>query len=153
MNDEIILDFNALCKLIKQKKLSANAEKYAYFLWLCLNDREISSACYNPATKTVEIDDMTVFVKEDTIENLLSSDGGKPFSSESIFSARSELEKADISLESIYRSGFFNIRYEQSLLGQPEDSVRIREMKRSIKCSPKELENEYENYCKIRSKT
>lgn len=153
MNDEIILDFNALSELAEQKKLSAEAEKYIYLLWLGLTEREAGSACYNPATKTVDLDDRTVFVKEEKIENRLSSDGGKPFSHEALSAARSELEKAEISPESIYKSGFFNIRYEQSLLKQPEDSVRIREMMRHIKCTVEELDFEYENYCKLRNKT
>lgn len=153
MNDEIILDFDALCKLAEQKKLSAEAEKYIYFLWLGLTEREAGSACYNPATKTVDLDDRTVFVKEEKIESCLSSDGGKPFSHEELSAVHSELEKAEISPEKIYESGFFNIRFEQSLLKQPEDSVRIREMMRHIKRTAEELDFEYENYCKMRNKT
>ncbi len=152
MNDEIILDFNALCRLAEQKKLSAEAEKYIYLLWLGLTEREAGSACYNPATKTVDLDDRTVFVKEEKIENCLSSDGGRPFSREELSAVRSELEKAESSSEKIYESGFFNIRFEQSLLKQPEDSVRIREMMRHIKRTAEELDFEYENYCKMRSK-
>ena len=152
MNDEIILDFNALCILAEQKKLSAEAEKYIYLLWLGLTEREAGSACYNPATKTVDLDDRTVFVKEEKIENRLSSDGGRPFSPEESSAVHYELEKAEISSENIYKSGFFNIRFEQSLLKQPEDSVRIREMMRNIKRSAEELDFEYENYCKLRNK-
>ena len=117
-----------------------------------MTEREAVSACYNPATKTVDLDDRTVFVKEKKIENCLSSDGGKPFSHEELSAVRSELEKAEISPENIYKSGFFNICFEQSLLKQPEDSVRIREMMRHIKRSAEELDFEYENYCKMRSK-
>lgn len=153
MNDDIILNFNALCTLTDQKKLSAAAEKYIYLLWLGLTEREIGAAFYNPATKTVDLDDRTVFVKEEKIEECLSSDGGKPLSQKSISDARSELEKADITPESIYRSGFFNFRYEQTLLNQPEDSVRIREMMRKIKCTSEELETEYKKYCEMRNKT
>lgn len=101
---------------------------------------------------TVDLDDRTVFVKEEKIENRLSSDGGRSFSHEELSAVRSELEKAEISPENIYKSGFFNIRFEQSLLKQPEDSVRIREMMRHIKRSAEELDFEYENYCKMRSK-
>lgn len=152
MNDDIILDFNALCRLAEQKKLSAEAEKYAYLLWLGLTEREAGSACYNPATKTVDLDDRTVFVKEERIGELLSADGAKPLSPEAVSAAHSELEKAEIPPEIIYRSGFFNIRYEQSLLKQPEDSVRIREMMRRIGLTAEELDFEYENYCKMRKK-
>lgn len=109
-------------------------------------------ACYNSATKTVDLDYRTVFVKEEKIESRLSSDGGKPFSHEELSAVHSELERAEISPENIYKSGFFNIRFEQSLLKQPEDSVRIREMMRHIKRSAEELDLEYENYCKMRNK-
>lgn len=119
---------------------------------LGLTECETGLACYNSATKTADLDDRTVFVKEKKIENCLSSDGGKPFSHEELSAVNSELEKAEISPENIYRSGFFNIRYEQSLLKQPEDSVRTREMMRHIKRTAEELDFEYENYCKLRSK-
>lgn len=109
-------------------------------------------ACYNSATKAVDLDDRTVFVKEEKIENRLPSDGGKPFSHEELSAVHSELERAEISPENIYKSGFFNICFEQSLLKQPEDSVRIREMMRHIKRSAEELDLEYENYCKMRNK-
>lgn len=150
MNDKIILDFNALSKLIKQKKLSPSAEKYIYFMWLGLTEREISTACYNSAAKTIGLDDRTVFVKEEAIEKFLASDNGKPFSFEELSLARYELERAEILPEDIYRSGFFNLRFEQSVLGQPEDSVCMREMKRNIKCSSKVLEKEYEKYLEMR---
>lgn len=152
MNDDIIIDFTSLCELAEQKKLSADAEKYIFLLWLGLTDREICSAYYNPAAKTVDLDDRTVFVKEEKAEERLSANGGRPFSPEELSSAHSELEKAGITPESIYRSGFFNLRFEQLLLDQPEDIVRIREMKRHIDRSSEELEKEYELYCKMRKK-
>lgn len=84
MNDEIILDFSALCRLAEQKKLSAEAEKYIYLLWLGLTEREAGMACYNPATKAVDLDDRTVFVKEEKIENCLSLSSGTSFSREEL---------------------------------------------------------------------
>ena len=151
MKSEIIIDFASLNKLTKQKNLSADAEKYIYLLWLGLTSSEISSAYYNPATRTVDMSDSTIFVKEDKIAKCLSSDGGSPLDKKSIVSAQSELEGAGISPELIYKSGFFNMRYEQSVLGQPEDIVRIKEMERHIRSSSEELEKEYESYCKSRA--
>lgn len=78
MMDEIIMDFSSLSKLANQKNISINAEKYLYLLWLGLTSSEISSAYYNPATRTVDISDSTIFVKEDKIAECLSSDGGIP---------------------------------------------------------------------------
>lgn len=149
--DEIIMDFTSLSRLAQQKKLSANAEKYIYLLWLGLTSSEISSAYYNHATRTVDISDSTIFVKEDKIAECLSLGGGSPLDKKSISDAQSELEKAGISTESIYKWGFFNMRYEQSALGQPEDIVRIKEIKRHIKESAEKLEKEYEIYSKSRA--
>ena len=141
--DKIIMDFTSLSRLAHQKKLSANTEKYIYLLWLGLTSSEISSAYYNPATRTVDISDSTIFVKEDKIAECLSSGGGSPLDKKSISDAQAELENAGISPEIIYKSGFFNMRYEQSVLGQPEDLVRIKEMGRHIKDSAEKLEKEY----------
>ena len=149
--DEIIKDFTSLSNLATQKNISVNAEKYIYFLWLGLTSSEISSAYYNPATRTVDISDSTIFVKEDKIAECLSSGGGSPLDKKSISDAQSELESAGISPELIYKWGFFNMRYEQSVLGQPEDLVRIKEMERHIKGSADKLEKEYELYSKSRA--
>lgn len=54
-------------------------------------------------------------------------------------------------LLSLYTSGFFNMRYEQSVLGQPEDIVRIKEIKRHIKENAETIEKEYELYSKSRA--
>lgn len=149
--DGIIMDFTSLSNLTTQKNISANAEKYIYLLWLGLTSSEISSAYYNPATRTVDISDSTIFVKEDKIAECLSSGGGSPLDKKSISDAQAELENADISPEIIYKSGFFNMRFEQSVLGQPEDIVRIKEIKRHINGSADKLEKEYELYSKSRA--
>lgn len=43
------------------------------------------------------------------------------------------------------------MRYEQSVLGQPEDIVRIKEIKRHINGSAEKIEKEYELYNKSRA--
>lgn len=60
---------------------------------------------------------------------------------------RSELEKVSLSADDIYKTGFFNMRFEQSELGQPEDIVRIKEMSRNIGIIAEELDKEYLLYC------
>lgn len=43
------------------------------------------------------------------------------------------------------------MRFEQSVLGQPEDIVRIKEIKRHINGSADKLEKEYELYSRSRA--
>ncbi|MGN0665500.1 MAG: hypothetical protein ACI4KF_03130 [Huintestinicola sp.] len=151
MNSDVILNFDALDKLAKQKGLSENAKRFIFLIWLGLTPAEISSANYNIITRTIEWGDRTLFVKEDKIAECLSAGGGKPLDRERISSAETETEKAGLSAELIYRSGFFNFRFEQSELKQPEDIVRIKEMKRHIGDDSEVLEKEYELYFGIRS--
>ncbi|WP_432650311.1 hypothetical protein [Huintestinicola sp.] len=150
MNSEPILDFSALNKLAEQKNLSLNAQKFIYLIWLGLTPAEISSANYNTAMRTVEWGDRTLFVKENKMAECLAADGGRLLDKGSISSAETELEKVSISADLIYKTGFFNMRFEQSELGQPEDIVRIKEMSRHIGISADELDKEYKLYCSKR---
>lgn len=89
--------------------------------------------------------------KRRQIAKCLSSGGGSPLDQKNISDAQAELENAGISPEIIYKSGFFNMRFEQSVLGQPEDIVRIKEIKRHINGSADKLEKEYELYSRSRA--
>lgn len=151
MNGELIMDFTALDSLAEEKKLSLAAQKFIYLVWLGLTPSEIVCAYYNINMRTLEWSDRTLFIKEDKIAEYLSAESGRPLDNESISAAQSELENAGISVEQVYKSGFFNMRFEQSKLKQPEDIVRIKEMRRNIGNNAEELEKEYELYCGIRS--
>ncbi|MGN1100670.1 MAG: hypothetical protein ACI4RG_00650 [Huintestinicola sp.] len=146
MKNGLIPNFAALNELAEQKDLSLNTKKFIYLIWLGLTSSEASSANYNPAMRTVEWSDRTLFVKEDKMAECLSAEKGRSLDKSSISSALEELKKAGISADDIYKSGFFNMRFEQSELGQPEDIVRIKEMSRHIGIGADALEQEYKLY-------
>ncbi|MGN0696546.1 MAG: hypothetical protein ACI4J5_07280 [Oscillospiraceae bacterium] len=134
-------------KLAEKEGLSKGAKAYIYLTWLGLSAAEIKAARYNGMVSTVEWDDRMTFVKDEKISAFLSScvdisDFGK---------YASEAENSGIEPGLVYKMGFFNIRYEQKKLGQPEDVVRIREMAKVIGEDASALSNEYLDYEKGRN--
>lgn len=96
--------------------------------------------------RTVEWNDRTVFVKDDRIADRLAA-------VEDISLCRSFADEAEAVIvhELLYISGFFNMRYEQKQLGQPEDIVRVKEMARIIGKNMPELNVQYLEYEKARN--
>lgn len=140
-----------LSQLAEKEKLSVNAEKYLYLTWLGLTPSEMRSAYYNSVMRTVEWNDRVIFVKDDKMAERLAQNSGGPLGEKELSSAEAELNSAGISPKLVYKMGFFNMRWEQAELNQPEDIVRIKEMSRHIGCNTAELEKEFENYRKARS--
>lgn len=144
---EYIYSFDMLDKKISENNtLSDGAKAYICLTWLGLSPKEIGEACYNKAMRTVEWNDMTIFVKEDRIASRLAS-------LEDISLCRSCADEAESAAPHglLYISGFFNMRYEQKQLGQPEDIVRVKEMARIIGKNMPELNVQYLEYEKARN--
>lgn len=150
MNSDIILDFSALDRLAEEKNLSVKAQKFLYLIWLGVPPKEACSALYNTAVRILEWNDSTLYVKDDKAAMILGADGGKSLDKNSSDAAAKELAAAGISSALVSKMGFFNMRYEQSELGQPEDIVRVSEIARHIGLGAEELENEYKLYCRRR---
>lgn len=148
MKTEKIYFSEQLSDLIKTAELSDNAAKFVYLTWLGLSPAEMSTAYYNSSMKMIEWNDGNIFVNDDSAAELLSSFGSEPLTLMEISAAENELRDAEVSVEEVYRSGFFNMRRKQAEIGQPEDVVRVREMSRRIGLSGEKMKQEYEVFCK-----
>lgn len=146
-----VYNFDMFQEKLSAASLSKEATAYLYLTWLGLSDNEICNSCYNSHMRILEWDDRTVFIKENTIADFLSALGIQT-SDIDVKGASSEAEKSGVSPALVRKMGFFNIKYEQKKLGQPEDIVRMKEMARNIGQSLDELNSEYQPYKAERNK-